>query len=164
MNCCGGCFWSLKNNKASGIDQVTKEQYAENLLENLDDLVERLHRMAYIPQPVRRIYISKPGSDKKRPLALRLKFCRYSNLLHYMIQIKWSVDYSENHGTLAIIIVLILKCGSEHLCFKQALNDMSVKFFFMHSKLVWQVRISEENKGEMVTMHQCDVTKQGSPD
>ena len=69
-----GCFWSLKNNKASGIDQVAKEQYAENLLENLDDLIERIHRMAYIPQPVRRIYIPKPGSDKKRPLGIPTVF------------------------------------------------------------------------------------------
>lgn len=65
-----GCFWRLKDHRASGIDRVTKEQYAANLMENLDDLIGRLHRMAYIPQPVRRVYIPKPGSDKKRPLGI----------------------------------------------------------------------------------------------
>jgi RNA-directed DNA polymerase len=64
------CFWQLKENRASGIDRVTKEQYAENLMENLDDLIGRLHRMAYIPQPVRRVYIPKPGSEEKRPLGI----------------------------------------------------------------------------------------------
>jgi len=64
------CFWQLKENRASGIDLVTKEQYAENLMDNLDELIGRLHRMAYIPQPVRRVYIPKPGSDKKRPLGI----------------------------------------------------------------------------------------------
>jgi group II intron reverse transcriptase/maturase len=49
---------------------VTKDTYAENLMANLDDLVERLHRMAYIPQPVRRVYIPKSGSDKMRPLGI----------------------------------------------------------------------------------------------
>ena len=64
------CFWDLKKCKASGIDQITKEQYEENLMANLDDLIERLHRMAYIPQPVLRVNIPKPGSDKMRPLGI----------------------------------------------------------------------------------------------
>ena len=49
------CFEQLRGDAAAGIDQVTKEEYEENLEENLTDLVERLHRMAYIPQPVRRV-------------------------------------------------------------------------------------------------------------
>lgn len=65
-----GCFERLRSNAASGIDGVTKEMYAYNLEENLRDLVARLHRMAYIPQPVERIYIPKPGSAKKRPLGI----------------------------------------------------------------------------------------------
>ncbi|WP_419648316.1 reverse transcriptase domain-containing protein, partial [Thiolapillus sp.] len=39
-------------------------------MENLDALIGRLHRMAYVPQPVRRVYIPKPGSDKQRPLGI----------------------------------------------------------------------------------------------
>lgn len=65
-----GCFWDLKKCKASGVDHVTKEQYEENLVANLNDLIERLHRMAYIPQPVLRVNIPKPGSDKMRPLGI----------------------------------------------------------------------------------------------
>jgi group II intron reverse transcriptase/maturase len=65
-----GCFWDLKTCKASGIDQVTKENYEEDLMDNLDALVERLHRMAYRPQPVLRVNIPKPGSDKTRPLGI----------------------------------------------------------------------------------------------
>jgi group II intron reverse transcriptase/maturase len=64
------CFWQLKSCKASGVDQITKDTYADNLMANLDDLVERLHRMAYIPQPVLRVYIPKAGSDKLRPLGI----------------------------------------------------------------------------------------------
>jgi len=65
-----GCFQRLKKDAAAGIDNVTKEMYAENLDTNLVKLLERLHSMAYIPQPVRRIYIPKPGSDKLRPLGI----------------------------------------------------------------------------------------------
>jgi RNA-directed DNA polymerase len=65
-----GCFRRLKKDAVAGIDNVTKEMYAENLDANLADLLERLHKMAYIPQPVRRTYIPKPGSDKLRPLGI----------------------------------------------------------------------------------------------
>jgi group II intron reverse transcriptase/maturase len=64
------CFARLKGKAASGIDNITKEKYAINLDVNLDNLVERLHKMAYKPQPVLRIYIPKPGSQKQRPLGI----------------------------------------------------------------------------------------------
>jgi retron-type reverse transcriptase len=65
-----GCFAELKSGKAPGLDQVTKEEYEADLDGNLTRLVERLHRMAYIPQPVRRVYIPKLGSTKQRPLGI----------------------------------------------------------------------------------------------
>ena len=64
------CFRRLSENKAAGIDEVTKNEYAENLEANISRLVSRLHRMAYRPQPVRRVYIPKPGSGKLRPLGI----------------------------------------------------------------------------------------------
>ena len=64
------CFKRLRNDAAAGIDKVTKEMYADDLDVNLSNLIERLHKMAYIPQPVRRKYIPKPGSDKQRPLGI----------------------------------------------------------------------------------------------
>jgi group II intron reverse transcriptase/maturase len=65
-----GCFEGLRKDAASGIDRVTKEEYGRDLEANLIGLVERLHRMAYLPQPVRRVYIPKPGSTKQRPLGI----------------------------------------------------------------------------------------------
>jgi RNA-directed DNA polymerase len=65
-----GCFMRLKDNAAAGIDQVTKVEYGLNLDENLTELVNRLHRMVFIPQPVRRVYIPKAGSKKKRPIGI----------------------------------------------------------------------------------------------
>ena len=64
------CFTQLRNNAASGIDNITKEAYAINLEANLSDLVDRLHKMSYRPQPVLRVYIPKPGSHKQRPLGI----------------------------------------------------------------------------------------------
>jgi group II intron reverse transcriptase/maturase len=64
------CFTQLKGKAASGIDNISKEQYANNLDENLEKLVTRLHHQSYKPQPVLRVYIPKPGSEKRRPLGI----------------------------------------------------------------------------------------------
>ncbi len=53
-----------------GVDGITKEQYGENLEEHLEQLSGRLKRMGYRPQPKRRSYIPKPGSDTGRPLGI----------------------------------------------------------------------------------------------
>ncbi|MFP7474199.1 group II intron reverse transcriptase/maturase [Niallia taxi] len=64
------CHYQLPNKKASGVKGTTKEQYAESLKENIKDLVSRLKSKSYRPVPVRRMYISKLNSDKKRPLGI----------------------------------------------------------------------------------------------
>ena len=56
--------------KAYGVDKVTKEEYGAKIEENLKDLVERMKQFSYRPQPVRRVYIPKDGSDQKRPLGV----------------------------------------------------------------------------------------------
>jgi RNA-directed DNA polymerase len=61
---------SMKSGKASGIDSVTRDEYGSNLDANLADLVSRMKRQAYKPQPARRVYIPKPGSQKQRPLGI----------------------------------------------------------------------------------------------
>ena len=64
------CFTQLRENAASGIDNITKVKYASELDANLTNLVERLHNMSYHPKPVLRVYIPKPGSHKQRPLGI----------------------------------------------------------------------------------------------
>lgn len=64
------CFAKLRGDAAAGIDEITKADYGRDLEENLAALVGRLHTMSYRPQPVRRVYIPKPGTDKQRPLGI----------------------------------------------------------------------------------------------
>ena len=60
----------IAGNKAVGIDNVTKQDYTADLNSNIEKLIERMKRMGYRPKAVRRVYIPKPGSDKKRPLGI----------------------------------------------------------------------------------------------
>jgi RNA-directed DNA polymerase len=65
------CFHELDGTKAVGTDGITKAQYGEHLEENLHDLVERMKRMAYRPQPVRQVLIPKDGPPgAMRPLGI----------------------------------------------------------------------------------------------
>lgn len=60
----------LDGNKAVGVDNKTKAEYGEELEANLIGLIQRMKKQEYKPQPVRRVYISKEGSDKMRPLGI----------------------------------------------------------------------------------------------
>lgn len=57
------------NNKASGIDGITKKQYEEELDNNLENLIKRMKLFSYKPQAVRRTYIPK-ANGKIRPLGI----------------------------------------------------------------------------------------------
>jgi len=59
-----------KEGKAPGIDGITKEIYGEALEGNIDYLLKSMKQFSYKPKPVRRTYIPKVGSNKKRPLGI----------------------------------------------------------------------------------------------
>ncbi len=60
----------MEKNKATGIDQVTKNEYDKNLESNIEGLIERMKSQAYKPMPARRVYIPKVASDSLRPLGI----------------------------------------------------------------------------------------------
>jgi len=63
------CHKEIDGRKATGVDNVTKAEYEVNLEGNLKDLVERLKKKSYKPQPSLRVYIPK-ANGKKRPLGM----------------------------------------------------------------------------------------------
>lgn len=63
------CHHELPSNKATGVNRITKEEYSENLDENIAELITRMKNKGYRPVPVRRTYIPKE-KDKKRPLGI----------------------------------------------------------------------------------------------
>lgn len=56
--------------KAAGVDGMTKTEYNSSISDNLEELVAKMKRFSYKPQPVKRVYIPKTGSKKLRPLGI----------------------------------------------------------------------------------------------
>ncbi len=63
------CFNELDGKKAKGIDGVSKDEYGENLEENIESLIDRMKKLKYYPAPVREVKIPK-GNGKYRPLGI----------------------------------------------------------------------------------------------
>ena len=58
------------NGGAAGVDHQTIEMYEAHLEENLDQIAGALKGGSYRPQPVKRVWIDKPGTKEKRPLGI----------------------------------------------------------------------------------------------
>lgn len=65
----GRAYDRIRKDAAVGVDGITKEQYGQNLEENLRGLHERLKAMRYRHQPIRRVHIPK-ANGKTRPIGI----------------------------------------------------------------------------------------------
>ena len=63
------CHEEMDEDKAVGIDGITKEEYSRNLDQNLESLVERIKKKSYKPKPARLVEIPK-DNGKMRPLSI----------------------------------------------------------------------------------------------
>jgi group II intron reverse transcriptase/maturase len=112
------CFRMLKRGKAAGIDGTTIEEYEKNLRGNIENLVDRMKKMSYRPQPVRRVYIPKENG-KKRPLGIptvedklvQMTFTRILEAIYEPDFIDFSYGFRRNrncHQALARINHMIM--------------------------------------------------------
>lgn len=62
-------YYRQREDAAVGVDEVTKEDYGQDLMDNLQNLHERLKTQRYRHQPIRRVHIPK-DNGKTRPLGL----------------------------------------------------------------------------------------------
>ena len=59
-----------KNKGAPGVDKMPVEELMGYFALNESTVIRQILNKEYKPQPVRRVYIPKPGSDKLRPLGI----------------------------------------------------------------------------------------------
>jgi len=62
-------FEQLKSN-ASGLDNVNFKEFRNDSVGNIQNIIERIQKGTYSPEPLKQIEIDKEGSDEKRPIAL----------------------------------------------------------------------------------------------
>lgn len=62
-------FRKLRRSAATGIDKVSCQEYEKHLIENIEDLHQRLRAQCYRATDIRRVWIDK-GEGKQRPLGI----------------------------------------------------------------------------------------------
>lgn len=139
------CHFELEKRKASGADGVTKEEYGHNLLQNVRDLVEQMKRQAYKPQPVRRTYIPKLGTDKTRPLGIpayedKLVQKALSKILNSIYEAEFldcSFGFRPNRGCHDALKVLNRIIETKNINY---IVDADIKGFFDHVDHQWLMK------------------------
>lgn len=139
------CHHELPSGKATGVNGVTKEIYDTKLDENIKGLVERLKKKAYRPVPVKRTYINKPGSKKKRPLGIpdyedkivQLALTKILSAIYENDFLDCSFGFRPNrncHDALKILNVYIEKRYTNYIV------DVDIKGFFDNVDHEWMMK------------------------
>ena len=136
------------NGKASGIDGVTKKEYGENLKENVKNLIDRMKRMSYKPQVVRRTYIPKAGGDGLRPLGIpsyedklvQGAMADILNVIYEPLFMDWSYGFRPERDAHQAIKKL------DEIIMKKKINyvvDADIKGFFDNVNHEWLIKFLE---------------------
>ena len=146
-------YQQLRKECAVGIDGTSWKEYGERLDENIKGLMERIDRMSYRPQAVRRVYIPKDNGDK-RPLGIpAIEDKLVQKTMSWVMEAIYEQDFHEDsygfrvgkscHQALKRINDLLMTKPVNHVI------EADIKGFFdnvEHAKLVeWlQVRIKDK--------------------
>ena len=137
-----------EKNKATGIDNVGKMDYEENLKENTGKLIDRMKSMSYKPQEVKRVYIPKNGNDELRPLGIpayedRLVQGAMSDVLNEIYEhifLDCSYGFRPNrdcHQAIKKLDEIIMKKNINYVV------DADIKGFFNNVNHKWLVKFLE---------------------
>ena len=138
------CHKELDGSKAVGIDEITKKEYERNLEQNIDDLVKRLKRKSYKPQPSIRVYIPK-SNGKLRPLGIaccedkivQLALKKILEAVYEPRFLNCMYGFRPNRGCHGAIKELYKRLNNTKICY---IMDADIKGFFDHMKYDWIIR------------------------
>ncbi|WP_166667647.1 group II intron reverse transcriptase/maturase [Breznakia blatticola] len=136
-------------NKAVGVDGVTKEEYGQDLENNIDKLLSAMKAMRYRPQPTRRVDISKEDGST-RPLGIP---CYEDKLVQGIMAKALSATYEERflecsygfrpnrsaHEAISVINHTIMFRKVNYIL------DCDIKGFFNHVNHKWLVKFLEND-------------------
>src|SRR4030095_9899899 len=81
----------------AGIDGMTKSNFLGDFDGNINRPKEALKTKTFEPTPVKRVYIPKPNSEKKRPLGIPILFDRIvQEVLRMILEPIWEADFSTH--------------------------------------------------------------------
>ena len=138
------CLGRLKRGKAAGADGVTLEDYGEVAETALPELVERMKRMSYKPQPVRRVHIPK-ANGKMRPLGIpavedKVVQCGMSRILESVYEadfLECSYGFRKGRGchqALRKVDEIIMRHPVNHVI------EADIKGFFDNVSHEWMLK------------------------
>jgi len=136
------CHHELPSGKATGVNGVTKEAYGNERDKNIQGLVKRLKKKAYRPVPVKRTFINKPGTKKKRPLGIpdhedkivQRALAKILNAIYEQDFLDCSFGFRPNrscHDALKILNVYVEKRNTNYVV------DADIKGFFDNVDHQW---------------------------
>lgn len=139
------CHHELPSGKATGVHGIAKEEYAENLENNLSDLVARMKRKAYKPVPVRRTFIAKAGTDKKRPLGIpehedkivQRGMAKILNAIYEPVFLDCSFGFRPNRNCHDALKILNVYLENRYTNF---IVDVDIKGFFDNVDHEWMMK------------------------
>ena len=86
-----------EGSNTAGVDGRTKSNFLGNFDGYIKELQESLIAKTFEPMPVRRVYIPKPNSEKKRPLGIPTLFDRIvQEALRMVLEPIWEADFSTH--------------------------------------------------------------------
>lgn len=137
----------LSGNKASGIDKVTRQEYDNNLKENIFDLVKRMKSFTYRPKATRRVYIPKDNGGK-RPLGIpsyedkivQGVFADILNEIYEPIFLDCSFGFRQNrdcHQAIKRLDQVIMRGNTNYIV------ESDIKGFFNNLNHDWLIKFLE---------------------
>jgi RNA-directed DNA polymerase len=86
-----------KGSETAGVDDMTQSNFLGDYDGHINRLRERLKAKTFEPMPVRRVYIPKPNSKKKRPLGIPTLLDRIvQEALRMILEPIWEADFSHH--------------------------------------------------------------------
>src|SRR5215813_9936562 len=151
---------TLRNtgSRTAGVDTMTKSNFLGDFEGYISRLQMALKAKTFEPMPVRRVYIPKPNSEKKRPLGIPTLLDRIvQETLRMILEPIWEADFSRhsygfrpNRSTYDAIAYIGNRLASHHSESYQWVIEGDIASYFdtiPHRRLIKAVkkRVADRN-------------------